>query len=78
MKARIPTWPEQCDGRPTSGCSSKIDTEALFWTAARAAVAPLTPHPTTAMSTDFEGKVHLLALTLREVAVSEEDWGGST
>jgi hypothetical protein len=71
LKARIPTWPEQCDGTPTSGCSSKIETDALCWAAARAAIAPLIPHPATAMSTDLDGKIHLLVLTLREADVPE-------
>ena len=75
LNAMIPTWPEQCEGTPTSGCSSKTETEAPFWAAARAVVAPLTPHPTTATSTSLEGKIHLLTLALydpEEPEASEE------
>jgi hypothetical protein len=56
LKAMIPTCPEQWDGIPTWGCSSKIETETFFLAIARAAVAPLTPHPTMAASTELVGK----------------------
>ena len=55
LKAWMPTWPEQCDGIPISGCSSKTETVAPLRVAASPAVAPLTPHPTTATSTDVGG-----------------------
>jgi hypothetical protein len=58
LKAKIPTWPEQCVGSPTFECSSKIDTEIPRCAAASAAAAPLTPHPTTAKSICSCGIVH--------------------
>jgi len=57
LNAGIPTCPEQWDGVPTSGCSSKIETDTFLLAAANAAVAPLTPHPTMAMSVELWGKV---------------------
>ena len=65
LKARIPTCPEQWEGSPICSCSSKIVTERPRRAAATAALAPLTPHPTIAMSAESACKFLFTAMPCR-------------